>query len=383
MALPDPLRVLHVITSTDAGGAERMLRRTLRAMGRLEAPRVRTEVLCIKELGPIGQRLLEEGFSVRALGAQPPGGVAASLAWPFEEARVLLAIRRAIRRFRPHVVQSWLPRADLVTRVAAAGSGVPVISSVRIIDRDRSWPARLDGLTRGLVSRWLAVSEAAADHQSRLSGIPRGRFTVIPNALETEEMLPPPEAATFRARHAIPSDAFLVASLARLHPQKALDQLIRAAAMLPESSRAIVAIAGTGPQRAELQSLAESLGARGRLKFLGRLEEPLELLAASDAFVLPSLFEGMPGALLEAMAMSLPCVATAIPGTIEIVEDGVTARLVPPSDAGAIARELERFEADPPLRESMGRAAREVVLREHGMALHARRVLELYGRVLG
>ena len=383
MALPDPLRVLHVITSTDAGGAERMLRRTLRALRENASPRVEVRVACVKGLGAIGRRLVEEGFDVTALDAAPPhgGGVGGALAWPLAELRVLRAIRRAIREFRPHVVQSWLPRADLLARVAAAGTDVPVIASVRVIDRDRDWPARLDGWTRGLVARWLAVSVAAADHHARVSGIPRERFVVIPNALEPGELDVPAEAATFRARHGIGAEDVLVVSVARLHPQKALDVLLCAAATLPRSVR--IAIAGEGPQRAELEALAERLGMAARVHLVGRLEDPREMLGAADAFVLPSLFEGMPGALLEAMALGLPCVATAIPGTVEVVEDRATGLLVPPSDPEALESALRELLADPELRRRLGAAARDAVLREHGMDAHVRRVLELYGDVIG
>ena len=141
-------------------------------------------------------------------------------------------------------------------------------------------------------------------------------------------------------------------------------------------------LAGEGPERARLEADAETLGIRDRVVFLGRRDDVPELLGASDAFVLPSLYEGTSLSVLEAMAAGCPVVASAIPGTDELVVDGESGLLVPPGDVDALAVALRRMLAEPLLRERLGSAARQRAQQCFSASAAACRVTRLYEDLL-
>jgi glycosyltransferase involved in cell wall biosynthesis len=125
-----------------------------------------------------------------------------------------------------------------------------------------------------------------------------------------------------------------------------------------------------------------ALGVHERVRFLGHRDDVPALLAASDAFVLPSLFEGTPLALLEAMATGMPVVSSAIPGTDEVVSNGETGLLVRAGDPDALADALRRIVGEPELRARLGAAARRRAETEHSAVSSTRRVAAVYDEVL-
>jgi len=171
----------------------------------------------------------------------------------------------------------------------------------------------------------------------------------------------------------------VVLTLARLDRQKGLRYLIEAAAHVPD---AIFAIAGEGPDRAELESLAKSTGVADRVRFLGFRSDVPDLLAACDLFVLPSLFEGLPLSVVEAMAAGKPVVATRVGGTDEAVEHGVTGLLVPAEDATALASAIREVLSSGALAARMGAAGADRALREFGAAAMAGSTMGIYEEVL-
>jgi glycosyltransferase involved in cell wall biosynthesis len=160
----------------------------------------------------------------------------------------------------------------------------------------------------------------------------------------------------------------------RLHVEKGVDTLLdawpRVLCQVPDGTLVLV---GDGPLREDLQ-------ARGipRVLFVGNVQDPLPYLQAAEVFVLPSRSEGLSGALLEAMATGLPCVATAIGGTVDVVTDGVDGWLVPANHPDALAQRLTTALLDPPERARVGLAARQRVLREFSLTDVARRLAQVY-----
>ena len=171
------------------------------------------------------------------------------------------------------------------------------------------------------------------------------------------------------------SDRPLVLTLARLEGQKGIGYLLEAATQVPE---ALLLIAGEGGDRAKLERRAVELGVSNRIVFLGRRDDVPELLAACDLFVLPSLFEGLPLSVLEAMGAGKPVVATRIGGTNEAVEDGVTGILVPPADGAAIARAIQSILAQPAAARRMAEAGRARARLEFSGERMVRQTTELY-----
>ena len=137
-------------------------------------------------------------------------------------------------------------------------------------------------------------------------------------------------------------------------------------------------IAGDGSQRDALAADAKRLGLDDAVRFLGPVDDPRELLCALDTFVMPSLYEGLGIAALEAMACGLPVISSDTGGLREAVEDGRTGLLAPPGDVVALAHAIETLAAGPAMRAAMGAAARDRAIGRFGMTTMAQRTLEFY-----
>ncbi len=171
----------------------------------------------------------------------------------------------------------------------------------------------------------------------------------------------------------------LVGAISRLHRQKGLIHFVRAAALfgalLPEAA---VAVVGGGPLRESLEKEARKWGVGDRFRFLGERTDAPEILACFDVFVLPSLWEGLPYALVEAAAAGRPIAATAIDGVLEVVRDGETGLLVPPADPEALSGAILRLLGDAELAGKLGHAAREAIPPRFGMDRMIREMSALY-----
>jgi len=168
-------------------------------------------------------------------------------------------------------------------------------------------------------------------------------------------------------------------------PRKGVDTLIEALAILARrpAGAPLLAAAGAGEQRPALEARAAELGLADRVRFVGKVDHDRvgRWMAAGDLFVLPSLSEGLPTVVCEAMNCGVPVVATAVDGTPEIVRDGETGILVPPGDAPALAAALARILDDPALAERMGAEALRVGRAEYTWTANAATMEEIYREV--
>ncbi|HEX2192962.1 MAG TPA: glycosyltransferase [Acidimicrobiales bacterium] len=272
---------------------------------------------------------------------------------------------RILRAWRPDALISFGYQANMLGRVAGTLARVPVrISSLR--------NENFRGRGRGLINRatsFLATttttnSELTAKGFVRRHVVPARRLVVIPNSIDRATI----EAAAGerqRARRelAVAGDDFLWLAMGRLHPQKDYPSLLAAfAAMARVHPSARLRIAGEGPLLTELTELVDDLGLGDKARLLGLREDVPRLLAAADALVLASAYEGLPNVIMEAMAARLPVVATEVGGVPELVEEGRTGFLVPPREPEALARAMAAVVALPPQeREAMGERGREAV----------------------
>lgn len=298
-------------------------------------------------------------------------------------ARRVPVFAAGLRRERPdvfHAHMSW-PLAAKYALAGAVVARVPaVVATVHHFGRlelDRSTRVQLRALAAG-VGRYIAVSrDIRASLIGRL-GVPAGKVEIVRNGVAVER-LASPESPRLRAELASASQRSVVLTCARLDPLKGIDVLLRAAKELPDVA---FAIAGEGPERGALEAQASSLDLGDQVAFLGRRGDVPSLLAACDAVALPSLVEGTSLAVLEAMAAGRAVVSTDIPGTDELIADGVSGLLVPPSDHVALASALRRVLGDEALRASLARAGRERVVREFSAGRMGGRVAAIYRELL-
>jgi glycosyltransferase involved in cell wall biosynthesis len=361
-----PVPILFLITELSTGGAQVALLRLLKCLDR---DRFRPIVVCLYNGdGAVAQEICALDIHVFDARMCHKADLAA-----------LLRLYRWIRHIRPAILHTSLFHANLSGRVLGRLAGVPVIvCSERTMAMENEWRYRLNRWTVGLVDRVVAVSVNVRDFCISHIGLPADKLAVIPNGVELPglPLVSPLEA---RAELGLPPEGPVIGALSRLDPAKGVSFLIQA---LAQVNGAYLAVVGDGPERAALESLAGSLGVSSRVCWAGHRRHAPRYLPAFDLFVQPSLHEGLPNAVLEAMAAGLPVVATAVGGTPEVVVDGITGILVPPHDPGALARPITRLLRDPGLRCKMGQAGRERVERCFTVEQMIQRTQALYEDVL-
>jgi glycosyltransferase involved in cell wall biosynthesis len=345
-----PLRVLWLIKGLDRGGAEGLLALMARFSDR-DAFRYEVAYLL-----PDRRTLVEEfqgqGIPAHCLDAGPDW----HLGWA-------VRLRRLLATRGYDIVHVHGPYV--------AGIARPVVHSLPrrtrptlIYTEHLPWsgyvlPTRaLNALTFRLDDVHIAVSEAVRRSIPRWAN---GTVRVIRNGIDLEAVrrhLATRE--TVRKELGLTPGEFVVCTVANLRAQKRYVDLLRAAQMLRTNGSTVQFLAiGHGPQEAALDELHRRLRLGPTFRFLGRHEQPARVLAASDAFVLASDFEGLSLAMLEALALGLPVVGTAVDGITECVRHGREALLVPPRRPELLARAIEALVRDPSGRSVMGRAARE------------------------
>jgi glycosyltransferase involved in cell wall biosynthesis len=247
---------------------------------------------------------------------------------------------------------------------------------------------RMDYRPNRIFARWLfnravdgvaAISPAVADALES-AGVPRAGIAIIPSGVDCERFRPPTasERRTARARFALEESAAVVGAIGALESRKGHRELIDAMAALKTARPLICVIAGDGGLRGELAAQIDRLGVAHKVRLLGRLEDPRELLWALDIFAMPSLKEGLGVAALEAMACGLPVVASRTGGLADLIEDGRTGMLVAPGAAGALADGIAALADAPARRVKIGSAAAARVRSYYTMAAMAERTLALY-----
>jgi glycosyltransferase involved in cell wall biosynthesis len=240
----------------------------------------------------------------------------------------------------------------------------------------------VDGWTaRHLCDHFHAITEAVKQAAVRDLGIAAERITVIPRGRDPRRLGRPSPARKLRARTALqlPPGGPVLVTAGRQEFQKGQRFLIDAMAHLGAAHpHAVLLLAGReGNASTELRAAAERIGLNGRVRMLGHREDVPDVLAAADLFVFPSLYEGLGGALIEAMALGLPIVASDLPAIREVVEEGGNAMLVPPGSSGSIAKAVDALLSDPETAASMSRESRRIFLERFTLAHHAEAMTRL------
>jgi glycosyltransferase involved in cell wall biosynthesis len=247
------------------------------------------------------------------------------------------------KRWRPLIVQTFLPFGDTIGRVVAHIAGVPIlISSIRARNIDKSrWQFLLDRTTIRWVDRVIFNSQEVVPFAVAQEGVHSEQVVYIPNGVNVEGFQRSLPASDVRVKLGIPTTSKVIGTIGRLVPQKGHRFLLPAfAQVLQQVPEAYLLIVGDGPLASQLLAEAKRLDMADRIRFLGRRLDIPDLLACMAVYVHASIFEGMPNAVMEAMAAGKPVVATAVDGTKELITDGKTGWLVEPSDPQAMAERL-------------------------------------------
>jgi glycosyltransferase involved in cell wall biosynthesis len=365
-----PVRIAFCITDLDVGGAERAL---AELVTRLDRAKFEPSVVSLQSLPPDTARslvpaLLNAGVPVRSLDVRGARNAPGAL-------RKLAKIWRAER---PRIVQTFLYHANLLGRIAAWRAGVPhVVAGVRVAERRGRWRLRFDRWTDRLVDRHVCVSRAVAEFSHNVGGLPQDKLVVIPNSIDMARFASARPIAASELR--LPPNRRWVTYIGRLDPQKNLEWLIaQSQRWLPRAPGHDLLIVGDGPLRENLERLARHSQIAGRVHLVGWRAEIPNILAASDALVLPSLWEGMPNVVLEAMASGRPVLATDVEGVRELLGEDGTPQLVTPGDAAEWTTKLLALLNDLPLAAQTGARNRLRAERQFSPAAMVKAYTDLY-----
>ncbi|MBL7071872.1 MAG: glycosyltransferase [Candidatus Omnitrophica bacterium] len=339
------VKIAHIITDLDIGGAEMMLLRMLRNFKDSKYEHI--VISLHPEKNSLKDEIEQEALKVYPLDMS-------IINFPVSFMRLVGILKRE----KPLIVHNYLFHADILGRIAAKLARVPkVISSIRNENIGGRARELLLGMTDFSVDRVTAVSRSVADSHLKKGTTKKRKIDVIYNGMELENYTGEGRSAARKSLD-ITENAFVIATVANLEPKKGHIFLLKALGELKRKGCGFkLLLAGSGKEEKRLKNEAMNMGLKDAVLFLGRSENISGLLAASDLFVLPSLWEGLPNALLEAMAAGLPVVATRVGGVPEAVVDGETGLLVEPGDVSKLAEALRKMMDDDELRKGMaGRA---------------------------
>jgi glycosyltransferase involved in cell wall biosynthesis len=363
------LKVLQIIPTLDRSGAEKQI--VLLAKG-LPRDRFEVEVAALTRLGPLETELRDAAIPVTSIGKSLKID-------PFALGR----LTRFIKAKRFDVVQTWIFAANVYGRVAAHRAKVPVVVTAEMaVDYWKSKShLKIDRYLANWTDRLVGNSHAVVDFY-RQAGIPESCLGMIYSGIGNEEPPIDVDRAAVRAEFGFgPTDPLLIFA-GRLAPQKAVDDLISALDILQHIEPTLrTLIVGDGPLRDQLRELSNAFLLDKSVKFLGHRNDVPRLLAAADLLALPSLYEGLPNVVLEAMRFRKPVVATNAPGTTEVVVDGETGILVPMKQPTLLAKAIRDLVRDPELARKMGEAGRERVEKVFPVQLMIDRFAQLYSDI--
>jgi glycosyltransferase involved in cell wall biosynthesis len=368
-------RILVLTKTTAMGGAERLL---MNALPYLDREQFEYRFAALDEHGPLATACREARFPLHVL-PRPA----------LLDPRNALALRRWLRRDRIDLVHAHLPLVGALARVAARGLATRLVYTEHNTQECYRPASRwLNAATYGWQQSVVAVSdEVRRSAESLIGARATERTAVIPNGVDFEGLdrdagrLPEPPLPR------LDPGAFLILAPATLAWRKGQDVLLDALASLEERRSSPVRpiavwLAGDGSERATLLSQIAASGLTESVHMLGSRPDVFALMRLADAVVLPSRHEGHPLALLEALALGRPAIATAVGGVPEIIDHGRTGLLVPPDDAGALATAIERMRCDPALRRRMGVNAAEVIRTHFDVRRSVAAIEGLYRRCL-
>jgi glycosyltransferase involved in cell wall biosynthesis len=366
-----PLRVAHLIHSLGPGGAENVL---VELAGAADAGGLE---LVVVGLSPVPDPV--HARNLRALGVP-----VVELGMGRWDPRAVTATAKVLREHRVQVVHSHLKHADLVGALAGTRLGLPVVSTLHVIEDAPDGRLARYKRTAGLLGRrrfaaaTIALSRSQRDWYQALAGTADG-VVVVPNGVADPGLPDPADRARIRDELGVAPHGLLIGSASLMRPEKGHHLLLDAVALLEMD--VTVALAGDGPLRAALQARVDADPVlRERVRFLGYRDDVPTLLGASDLVLHTSLADALPTTLIHALAVGVPAVATRVGGIPDIVTAD-TGLLAPP-EPGPIADAVRTLAADPELREKLGAAGREQFLERFEAKGWVGRLRAVYDSVL-
>ncbi|MBO8170322.1 MAG: glycosyltransferase family 4 protein [Bacillaceae bacterium] len=367
-----PIKVVHIIGGGEYGGAENHIIQLISSF----SPQVEASVICFYE-SAFSEALRKKQIHVEVLD------------YPRFDPRIAIGLGRVLDQMGPDILHTHGVKANFFGRLLARRRHIKVVTTVHSHlkhDYDRL-PIKLltylmEYSTRRFSDHFICVSKAIGEDVVR-SGVSKDKVSIVPNGIEMERFQALTDRTLIKQELGLSPDAFVVGAVARLRPVKGVHLLIEAAAQLVRDRDDVhVVIIGDGPERPELERRVREQGIADHVHFLGFQQQIERYMYSLDCFVNASLSEGLPLAVLEAMACRVPVVATsvgAVPEMIEHERDGI---LIEKNSVEAIVEGVRRVLDDPALRSSMVERAYKKVLNHFTTEVMAQQNQHVYHRLM-
>ncbi|MEW6369219.1 MAG: glycosyltransferase family 4 protein [Acidobacteriota bacterium] len=353
------IRVCHAITLLELGGAQQ---NTLHTCTHLDPSQFDASLIA-------GAGGYLDAAARRALGARArflPDLIREIR--PLRDIKAYLALRRAFVELRPHIVHTHSSKAGILGRAAARRAGVPiVIHSIHGFPFNvfQPWPVRrafiaAEKVAAAWTDRFVAVGRRNIDQGVALRIFSPSSVSLIRSGFDLAAFAPGPPGARLRASLGLPEGVPVVGTVSCLKPQKApLDFVGMCVRVVRAIPRAHFLLVGDGALRMAVEKSVAACGAGDRFHLLGWRDDVPDILRLLDVFVMTSLWEGLPRAVLQARATGVPVVATAVDGTVEVIEDGLNGYLCRPKDVETMAERVIALLREPDRARAMGDRGRE------------------------
>jgi len=326
---------LYLITSFDYGGAQKNL---FEIVCRASARGFNVAVASIKDGGIYEKKFKDAGILVRTLGVLSEGGsgFVKVLLSPFLYIRAFVRLLILAEDISADIIHSFLFQANILGRIAAKFLNIKNISSIRVIEKEKKWQNLISRFTGFMTDTVTVNSPQLYEFVAQNKGVPPDKIILINNYIDVKNL--PRKDISFRRKFKLSPTDFVVVSAGRLERQKGFEYLIEAAGLIKEEIPSLrVVIAGDGVRYNFLQNLITELNLESVVNLIGVRNDVADLIAASDVFVLPSLWEGFPNVILESIAIGVPVIATDSSCVESFVEEDF---IVKSADAVALAQKI-------------------------------------------
>ena len=364
--------ILYVITSTNVGGTERALFELIK---RIDRSRFNIHVCSLKKPGGFADRIKHSADGFYSLNLSESGGITALFNFPV----ALLSLMRLIHQIKPDIIHSFLFRANILARLAGNAAKVKnIICAVRVIEAGHPFKHLVDRLTSSQVKVYTAVSEAARDFTIKTLKLSPEKITTIQNGIDINTVC-----------NSSPGDftadgyKINIGLVGRLDKQKGHVILLKALKLLiSEHQNLQIYFFGEGPEKQTLKTLVQKEQLNAYVLFMEPVEDIYSCISQMDMIVIPSLWEGLPNILLEAMALERPIIASRIDGITEVVKDKEEALLFEPGNEKQLAAATQTLIHDRALAQNIASKAKARVAGDFTMDSCVQKTEALYDRML-
>lgn len=367
-----PLNILHLRDTYEIGGPGKTILETYRAIDQAQFT-LHVAVFLVRgerEDSPFVTAARAQGMPVHFIRGRNQ-----------YDPRMIWQLAQLLKALRIDIVHAHEVKSDVLAFFASRLYRVPIVTTLH------GWIAQgakrrvftsLDKQVARGFDRVIAVSSQIRD-EILAAGVRADRLRLLHNAVVLERFRRTGRRGFLNEQVGHPLRGPVIASIGRLSVEKGHADLVEALAVVAAGGHAFSAVlAGDGPERGRLEQRVAALGLRSAVHFLGYVSEPARVLEDADLMVLPSHTEGLPNAVLEALALEVPVLATSVGGTPEIVIDGVTGRLVAPHDPAALAAAIADFLSNRNSWMETARRGREVVAQQFNFLTRTRRLEQIY-----